>query len=74
MDGPQLPQTSPRKNENTSISSGAKKIELLNSTFFGIREGEVNGGEGEVVEREGEMVGVGRFRSKVKVVEQRKEV
>ena len=39
-----------------------------------IREGEVDGGEGEVVGREGEMVGVGRFRSKVKVVEQRKEV
>ena len=36
LDAPQLPQTSSRKNGKTSIFSGAQKIELHNSTFFGI--------------------------------------
>ena len=34
-DGPQLSQTFAGKNGKTSIFSGAKKIELHNSTFFG---------------------------------------
>ena len=37
LDAPQLPKTFSRKNGKTSISSGAQKIELHNSTFFGIK-------------------------------------